>query len=342
MLRKTHLTAFQILLIQSSGSVLIHLSDRMEIIMKYMKKALAAVSALMICVSAAVPFAASAESLDSKVKTAIDEIVETMDKNQVITYISKAYDRVSVAYNGANGNYYSQVYAGTTIKCNDVEAVKAALAGYEVTEKDGALVVMLDPAKKEAAYNSLKALNTAEKTVVTSINEEYKVLRNGFNKIESVTVDTELTADVLSGKYGALDLVLDANASDGSVKKYVYKFAEPFGVNPTQAQIDSLRKLLQDNLYVDVKYEVTGTDTVKSEVISVLDYSDMLYGDVNEDGVVDLSDYTALSQFLLGDEVTISEAKADVAKNGKVDLADLATLRQYLMKDNVKLGVKVK
>lgn len=68
--------------------------------------------------------------------------------------------------------------------------------------------------------------------------------------------------------------------------------------------------------------------------------ADILYGDVNEDNVVDITDLTTLGLYLLGDK-TLSEAqlkKADVVLNGSVNLADLATLKQYIMKDPIKLG----
>jgi len=64
------------------------------------------------------------------------------------------------------------------------------------------------------------------------------------------------------------------------------------------------------------------------------------YGDLNEDGVVDLVDLTCLSLYLLGD-VTLDENTAgngDVNGNGVVDLSDLAHFKQYISKDNVTIG----
>ena len=69
--------------------------------------------------------------------------------------------------------------------------------------------------------------------------------------------------------------------------------------------------------------------------------SDLLYGDVTEDNVVDITDLTTLGLYLLEDKKfsDIQMKKADVVLNGSVDLADLATLKQYIMKDPIKLGV---
>ena len=57
-------------------------------------------------------------------------------------------------------------------------------------------------------------------------------------------------------------------------------------------------------------------------------------GDLNNDSVVELTDLTILSLYLIGDR-SLDESDlvyADVTKNGKVDIADLAALKQYIMK----------
>jgi len=57
-------------------------------------------------------------------------------------------------------------------------------------------------------------------------------------------------------------------------------------------------------------------------------------GDINSDGVIDLTDLSMLSLHLIGDEkIEGSELKAaDVDKNDKVNLSDLARIRQYISK----------
>ena len=65
-----------------------------------------------------------------------------------------------------------------------------------------------------------------------------------------------------------------------------------------------------------------------------------LYGDLNADGVADLTDLTLLSLHLLGDAALKDEVVkyADVNADGNVDLADLAHFKQYVCQDNVILG----
>lgn len=73
----------------------------------------------------------------------------------------------------------------------------------------------------------------------------------------------------------------------------------------------------------NLPYVLLEEDTVSREV-----------GDLNNDSVVELTDLTILSLYLIGDR-SLDESDlvyADVTKNGKVDIADLAALKQYIMK----------
>lgn len=70
---------------------------------------------------------------------------------------------------------------------------------------------------------------------------------------------------------------------------------------------------------------------------------DLNPGDINEDGVADLSDLVLLSQILLKDVEFSSEEQeknADVYRDDTIDASDLAFFKQYVMKDYVLLGLK--
>ena len=60
-----------------------------------------------------------------------------------------------------------------------------------------------------------------------------------------------------------------------------------------------------------------------------------LFGDVNEDGIVDLTDLSILSVYLMGGKSLTSSQRlnADVQYDGEVDIADLALFKQYICKD---------
>ena len=62
-----------------------------------------------------------------------------------------------------------------------------------------------------------------------------------------------------------------------------------------------------------------------------LDYSDILVGDVNEDGEVTISDVTLLIDYITGNESQISPA-ADINEDGEITIGDLSALIDLLIK----------
>ena len=70
------------------------------------------------------------------------------------------------------------------------------------------------------------------------------------------------------------------------------------------------------------------------------DKDDLIYGDLNGDELIDLTDLTLLSLYLLGDTELDADkvTAADVTGDDKVNIADLSHFKQYISKDSVKLG----
>ncbi|MBP1565040.1 MAG: 1,4-beta-glucanase [Oscillospiraceae bacterium] len=69
--------------------------------------------------------------------------------------------------------------------------------------------------------------------------------------------------------------------------------------------------------------------------------NEKIYGDLDGNKIVDLTDLTLLSLHLIGDKVITDKAileLADVNGNDEVNLADMAHLKQYICKDDVILG----
>ena len=62
------------------------------------------------------------------------------------------------------------------------------------------------------------------------------------------------------------------------------------------------------------------------------------YGDLNDDGKVNLLDLILIRKYLAKWSVTINEEAADMMNNGKINLVDLTYLRKYLAKWAITLG----
>lgn len=65
---------------------------------------------------------------------------------------------------------------------------------------------------------------------------------------------------------------------------------------------------------------------------------DILYGDVDNNGIVNRVDLLRLSKYFAGTSVTINEKAADVNADGTLDASDLLHLSKYFAGWNVKLG----
>ena len=72
----------------------------------------------------------------------------------------------------------------------------------------------------------------------------------------------------------------------------------------------------------------------ENEFVSPVDVFDVLSGDTDNNGVIDLTDLTDLSLALVGDKELAADQKlaADIDGDGAVTIADLARLQQYLSK----------
>jgi hypothetical protein len=88
---------------------------------------------------------------------------------------------------------------------------------------------------------------------------------------------------------------------------------------PTAAGTVTLEFVAYDGFFYSGSYTMT---------LTVLD--EYLSGDVNNDGVVDAKDVTALRRYLAGWDITIQANSADLSGDGVVDAKDVTILRRLL------------
>lgn len=87
------------------------------------------------------------------------------------------------------------------------------------------------------------------------------------------------------------------------------------------------------------------TSSVKPQSTTSAEKTELMYGDVDGNGIVDVTDLSYTSLYLIGDKKLESAQlkAADVDADGNVKLADLARLKQFLSKvEGVTLGPKKK
>lgn len=139
--------------------------------------------------------------------------------------------------------------------------------------------------------------------------------------------------------------------------KDIWRYARRHGLDPEHliASVDSLENLLQESQEKNfMRWDIMDTLVQQNPVIwgsfeaevqhvrdfitarfewmdNKLDYSDILVGDVNEDGEVTISDVTLLIDYITGNESQISPA-ADVNEDGEITIGDLSALIDLLIK----------
>ena len=91
-----------------------------------------------------------------------------------------------------------------------------------------------------------------------------------------------------------------------------------------------------DHAYDD---EYDATCNVCGDVREVPDKpGDVIYGDANSDGEVNVRDVALLQQYVAGWDVTLNEASADANGDGEINVRDVALLQQYVAGWDVTLG----
>lgn len=173
--------------------------------------------------------------------------------------------------------------------------------------------------------------------------------------------DSDILKDILDDDPGFLDPEII-----GSVEKVTEKLKE-YCSGSTDLDIRSITDSIDLNDPDLSKIEIIAGDEVSAESVTaffealgfssellkieidpdfqkiVEDIIRYVFGDLNGDGTIELTDLTMLSQMLLKDidiDQIISDA-SDVDGNGVTDVADLALLKQFIMGEDVQLGSPV-
>ena len=128
------------------------------------------------------------------------------------------------------------------------------------------------------------------------------------------------------GLYAALDpfkvIKPDAGSTTVTCNADVVTYCDTSEERPYMKYIAIDKKTVNAANKAKATYE-TAIEASKSEV---------LLGDINKDGVVDIQDATMLQRYLAEYITSIDKTAADVNRDGKVNVRDLTQIQRYLAK----------
>lgn len=88
--------------------------------------------------------------------------------------------------------------------------------------------------------------------------------------------------------------------------------------------------ILTNNAYFKWPFSSRSSNNLQISISKTLD---ILYGDVNEDGEINLQDVIEISKFIAG-QIELTDAqkqKADIDQDGVIDTADTQILAEYIV-----------
>ena len=189
------------------------------------------------------------------------------------------------------------------------------------------------------------ALDVSGKKTADGTNIEIYTMKNGENQQFKLVPNADGTFKILTKISGDKSCV---EVEDGSTQQGAN--VQQWQVNNSAQQnwiIETLdgKQIVPSGAVVTQAPPVTtvtqpAPQTSATTTTTVNNQQNIVYGDLDGNKGVDLTDITTLSLYLLSD-AKLNDAQlkaADVNADGKVDIADLAHFKQYISKDPVKLG----
>ncbi|MBR6922995.1 MAG: 1,4-beta-glucanase [Oscillospiraceae bacterium] len=232
----------------------------------------------------------------------------------------------TVALAGANHGLYLISDKGAKVeKLDSVSYAKCV--GYGAPEKKGDVNTLFIYGKpKDSDPEGIYRSQDAGKTWVC-INTDH--LYGGTGNGNYLVGDMDEFGKVYMSTVGCG--IVYGQISDGSPKPKPTAKASP---SPTVKPTETAKPTAEPT------ESATPTAAPTSEPSPTAKTGEIVTGDIDFSGKIDVTDLTTLSLYLLGDKDLSEDAlkAADTDGDGKVALTDLATLRQYISKKITKLG----
>ena len=136
-----------------------------------------------------------------------------------------------------------------------------------------------------------------------------------------------------------------ANGMTRDVTKYVTWSDKPLKASDTDFQITFPYAMYQNRENSDtleMEYGVHCDEPMTTLTLTIADQSAVKYGDVNADGIIDVSDAMLICQIYLGNVTPTDTQKkaADVNGDGTMDVSDAMMVCQYYLGNITKFPVE--
>jgi hypothetical protein len=121
----------------------------------------------------------------------------------------------------------------------------------------------------------------------------------------------------------------------------LYSYADSDAVNKLKPMVEYMERHREELASQGIEtgnyvHKINILDENESSLNVYNEHSEMMFvrGDLNGDGVADMTDLTELSLILIGDNNSdcVADKHCDVNDDDKVTLSDLARLKQYISK----------
>lgn len=191
--------------------------------------------------------------------------------------------------------------------------------------KAGESVTLNVTAANVAGINFLKLRVLYDQDVLSIENIESLISDVQFVQGENPAVSPAILVWANAGNF-------DAN---GVIAKITFKVNDAAAAGETELTLAVDEAF--DEADTSVEFEVSGATLNISEADPP--EPEVVYGDSNGDGIIDLKDVTLVLQYLAEwDNIEMVDANADANGDGEIDLKDVTLVLQYLAEWDIELG----
>lgn len=330
---------------------------------KTIKKLTAALSALFILAASTGSFAVSAAEynppyyIDINRTENIKELIDKIPGSKIVfeDYWSSVvgYTTFVIGVDSETDSPYINSYAEKryiftveTIPGKElpVDEINEKIAPYTLKEAEKTKdknVYTISVGSLDARKNIFEVLSSYEQTAL--ITEAVEIWTNTLCGIRHVEIKSPLSIEEVEEQYNFdyFDLNLRTSSYGEDDGKHIY--LADWGKNTITNMSDpeyceKLEKLLKnDDVFVEFWEAISIPDSESfSTIVYEKESHELLYGDINRDLCIDMSDLSLLSLYLIGDNEfnDIQKIAANINDDGQINLSDLAKLKRYISRND--------